>query len=376
MTGRVLLNLEELFQLVQEQITQGVRDSFIAQYRSEIAAGNKVVSLAHSQGNFYANEVYRVLYEGEQPLETRSVGVVGVATPASEVGGDGPYTTLERDIILLVRKFEPAQLPANIAAGECAGEGELLVRCHAFVESYLGFEATRGKILEDLLTVAAGLELPPGPSGGRIVVNNDEWTLSDVGFASAPDTGRFALNVAAFLTGGAPARIHAYSNNFSYTGAALAATLSGAGYTYTTGTAFPFTLENISGYEALFLGEDYLTLSEIATLIAYVNGGGSVYLVGGTGIGGPDAEAAAWNPFLNVFGLAFESPYNNVVGNVAVSGHAIFDGVSALYQDNGNPISGTGVVCCAGLGGLFAVAVPSDTINIPVTNNPSRGPVS
>ena len=211
---------------------------------------------------------------------------------------------------------------------------------------------------------------PPPPSIGKIIVDNDEWTLSDTGFGNAPDTGRFAVNVAALLASSPPANIHAYSNNFSFTGSYLATVLTTAGYTYTTGTNFPFTLDNISRFKALFLGGDYLTADQISTLIAYVNGGGNVYLTGGTGIGGAAVEAAAWNPFLNVFGLSFESFYNNVTGNIPVSGHVIFVGVSALYQNNGNSISGIGVVCCGSVG-LYAVVETSvPTTNISV-NNPS-----
>jgi hypothetical protein len=40
---------------------------------------------------------------------------------------------------------------------------------------------------------------------GKIVVNNDEWTLSDARMAQAPDAAPFARNVAAWFTGGAPA---------------------------------------------------------------------------------------------------------------------------------------------------------------------------
>lgn len=67
--------------------------------------------------------------------------------------------------------------------------------------------------------------------------------------------------------------------------------------------------------------------------------GGHVYLAGGTAAiaGGASGEAAYWNTFLNVFGLAFGNTYNGVSGNIAItSAHPIFNGVSALYQNNGN----------------------------------------
>ncbi len=196
-----------------------------------------------------------------------------------------------------------------------------------------------------------------------IIVNNDEWTLSDTGFANVPvDTSLFATNLANFFAGGGTGTFHAYTSNFGFTGSSLASTLSGAGYTYTTGTGFAFTPANISGFDAVFLGGYYLNAGEIATLIDYVNSGGNVYLAGGTGIGGAAAEAAAWNPFLNAFGLTFGSSYNGIVGNVDVTAatHPIFNGVSMLYQNNGNSLSGPGIEVSSNGQGLYAVvsAVP------------------
>jgi PEP-CTERM motif len=78
-------------------------------------------------------------------------------------------------------------------------------------------------------------------------------------------------------------------------------------------------------------------------LLRYVNAGGNVYLAAGTGsfAGGPAAEAAFWDPFLNAFGLGLGTPYNAMSGVVSISStHPIFDGVggvvTGLYQNNGN----------------------------------------
>jgi hypothetical protein len=202
----------------------------------------------------------------------------------------------------------------------------------------------------------------PG-AGAVVVVNNDEWTLSNTGYANAPaDTDRFVSNLANLFSGGGSGTFHAYTSNFSFTQSNLAATLSGAGHTYTTGTAFAFTPENISGFDALFLGGFYLSPTEITTLINYANSGGNVYLAGGTGVGGAAAEAAAWNPFLNAFGLSYGTSYNGISGNIDVTAatHPIFDGVSILYQNNGNSVSGPGVQVSLNEQGLYAVvpAIP------------------
>lgn len=53
----------------------------------------------------------------------------------------------------------------------------------------------------NIVSLAAIAFIASSASAGRIVANNDEWTLSDSGFASPSDPGTFALNVVDFLTG-------------------------------------------------------------------------------------------------------------------------------------------------------------------------------
>jgi hypothetical protein len=201
------------------------------------------------------------------------------------------------------------------------------------------------------LTVIAGISAGAlSAQAGTIVVSNDEWELSDTGFANAATTGQFVSNLVAEFG----PRIHAYSTNFGFNGGALAAAMSGAGATYTAGTGIAFDLPTLSSYDAIFLGGVYLSPAQITTLGQYVANGGGVYIAGGTGNGGPNVEAAAWNPFLAPFGISFTSPYNGIAGNIPVSGDPIFAGVSSLYQNNGNSIAGSHNVCC-GNDGLYAV---------------------
>jgi hypothetical protein len=99
-------------------------------------------------------------------------------------------------------------------------------------------------------------------------------------------------------------------------------------------TGVTFDLATLSAYDAVYLAGN---VANNQVLIDYVNGGGNVYLAGGTGWGGPLNEANSWNTFLNEFGLGFGTFYNGVCCNMAtISTHEIFDGVSSLYQNNGN----------------------------------------
>ncbi|MFZ4859823.1 MAG: PEP-CTERM sorting domain-containing protein [Desulfuromonadaceae bacterium] len=169
---------------------------------------------------------------------------------------------------------------------------------------------------------------------GKIVVANDEWTLSDSYFAAPNDPAKFATNVTSWFNNGVTGDYLAYSTNFGLTGTNLRNAITGAGNTWTVSTASTFNLSTLSAYDGVFLAGNPVDNS---VLIDYVNAGGNVYIAGGTGWGGPVAEANQWNTFLNNFGLGFGTAYNGVGGNIAInSTHPIFNGVDSLYQNNGN----------------------------------------
>jgi hypothetical protein len=188
---------------------------------------------------------------------------------------------------------------------------------------------------------------PASTFAGRIIVNHDEWTTSNVGYLSAGGTNAatFVGNVAAFMSSGGPGNFLVYSANFSLNQSSFLATLSGAGHTVTLDTtgATPFTLPSLSAFDGIFLAGNAFSKDD-QVLADYVNAGGNVYLAGGTGLGGPAAEAARWNGFLGSFGLMFAgASYNGCCGNDAVTGtHPILSGVSTLYYNNGNTVTLTG----------------------------------
>lgn len=70
-------------------------------YRTSMLEGKKVLIVAHSQGNFFANAAYEKLFTGDNALtSSQSLGIVSVATPANFTAGDGPYTTLTEDLMI------------------------------------------------------------------------------------------------------------------------------------------------------------------------------------------------------------------------------------------------------------------------------------
>jgi hypothetical protein len=190
-----------------------------------------------------------------------------------------------------------------------------------------------------LLTVLS--TLTPPLWAGSIMVSNDEWMFGNCCLASDSDA-QFASNIAQWLTGGSGS-ILILTGNFGLAGSALNTLLTGDGYGVTQTTTVPASL---SGYAAVFVGGEVV---DNALLTNYVNGGGNVFLEAGTGAwSNASDEAAAWNPFLNAFGLGLAPDYNNVLNsNIDVSafqtqgpyGPALFGGVSSVFVDNGNDVT-------------------------------------
>jgi hypothetical protein len=177
-------------------------------------------------------------------------------------------------------------------------------------------------------------ELPLTDKVGKIVVNSDEWTLSNSGFAKAPDAGTFVTNIAKWFTGGrSTGKFHAYSTNFGLTESSLAETMTKAGYTWTVGTNIKFDLPTLLTFDGIFVVADLAADNQV--LIDYVKAGGNVYICAGTGRagGGAQEDANRWNTFLNAFGLKFAGTYGGIVGNQTVnSSHPLFAGVKAIFQ--------------------------------------------
>ena len=107
---------------------------------------------------------------------------------------------------------------------------------------------------------------------GKIVVNSDEWTLSNGGFAQAPDAATFVTNIAKWFTGGrSTGQFHAYSANFGLTESLWAETMTKAGYTWTVGTNIKFDLPTLLTFDGLFVATDLAADNQV--LIDYVKPG-------------------------------------------------------------------------------------------------------
>ena len=191
-----------------------------------------------------------------------------------------------------------------------------------------------GTVLSLVLIIAVPL------NAGRIVINGDEWTLANAGFANAggSNTANFAVNMANFLAGPG-GNILIYSGNFGLTQSNLSTTLTNAGFNLTTSTgAF-----NPAGFDAVFLTQS-LHMATTSDLVNFVNGGGGVYIGAGTDVLNPGLAAGLFNPFLNNFGLSYANFHDLFDANDPINGppHPLFTGVTQLYYAGVNPVSITG----------------------------------
>lgn len=188
------------------------------------------------------------------------------------------------------------------------------------------------------VALAGALVISQQAAAGRVILNHDEWTLGNTGFANTPASApAFAQNLGSYMNiNGGACNLLVYSNNFGLTQSSLNGALTGAGcaVTYSTGA---FDLATISAYDGVLLGGVQFGYSA-AVLASYVNSGGSAYIAAGTGsIGNEDS---AWDSFAHAFGLDFGPSYNGICCTLPIAGsHALLAGVSQLYFNNGNTVS-------------------------------------
>lgn len=221
--------------------------------------------------------------------------------------------------------------------------------------------------------LVGGMALAQAASAGSLIMNNDEWTFTNVGFASAPaSTTAFAQNLAGYMnTDGGACNLLVYSNNFSLTGSSFNSALTGAGcsVTYSTGA---FDLGVLGGYDGVLLGGPQFNYSA-AVLTSYLNSGHSVYIAGGTGEVAD--EASVWDSFTHPFGLDFGPNYNGIGGLIPISsGNPLLAGVTELYFNNGNTVGlvggNPGAQMLASLGDAGLLGLYSDVSRLTGTDAP------
>lgn len=147
------------FDLVEAVVDKDLR-RHVQRYESLLLAGNRVLVVAHSQGNLYANAAHGRLAAKDLPMD--AFGIVSVANPASRVAGEGPYFTLLNDLVVYgVSLLFPDTLPGNIENTIDYTDWTH----HNFIDSYLNGDQSGPLIMQAVLDEADLLAWPESQVG-------------------------------------------------------------------------------------------------------------------------------------------------------------------------------------------------------------------
>lgn len=161
--------LKEIANAVDATVVQAnpAVQKHIEKYNKQLSEGNKIIIVAHSQGNLFAN----IAYLGINSQYIEGLGIVSVGNPDDHVGGGGPYTTLDEDIII---GSVPGSLPANL--DNFFGINLSDLTGHTFAKSYMasGHQAET-KILNDTVNQINALTYPSSSLGNGIITATLTW---------------------------------------------------------------------------------------------------------------------------------------------------------------------------------------------------------
>ena len=135
-------------------------DSHVRQYVNDLTEGKRVILIAHSQGNMFAQRAMTIL----EPRYGLSIGMIGVASPASvEMGNSSHYTATDDRVIQFLRNFTDV-LEANVENDPGVWNDSRDLDNHGFLKSYFasGLES-RLQIDSDFFDKVSYLERMPSP---------------------------------------------------------------------------------------------------------------------------------------------------------------------------------------------------------------------
>ena len=155
--------------MISEYVIDSDARLHAAKYKQNIGMCRKVLIVSHSQGNFYANQAWRLIYgsqtEGIAHNRLKLLGIFSVATPANQVGfnlawqGDREqitgYRTLSNDwVINAVRVFSPITLSSNMTNSNNSSDW----KNHSFIDSYISGNRSGPAIVRGIKAIAYDLE--------------------------------------------------------------------------------------------------------------------------------------------------------------------------------------------------------------------------
>lgn len=114
-------------------------------YIKSVEQGHGVITVAHSQGNFFTNEAFkRITTEAQKGWMKPYLHMISVASPSKEVFNNGPHVTFDNDVIAVLQSMPTTYTNPNRDQFRNALEevvDDFSIAFHGF-DYYMGEEVT------------------------------------------------------------------------------------------------------------------------------------------------------------------------------------------------------------------------------------------
>lgn len=155
------------------RVTDAVNaSSHIQKYQTDLQEGKRVLLIAHSQGNLFANQAVSALMD----TYGSSIGMIGVASPAAIVYNNSSYYTAHDDRVIDALRIIHNVLPSNIENDPGFFNDPRDFSNHQFKESYFASGlASRTYIDADVNSYMANLQFPSAELGSGAITVTLTW---------------------------------------------------------------------------------------------------------------------------------------------------------------------------------------------------------
>lgn len=173
----VPISAKPLITVIEEYFAGRITDSVnaashIQKYQTDLQEGKRVLLIAHSQGNMFANQAISSLMNNY----SSSIGMIGVASPAAITYNNSTYYTAHDDRVINALRILCNVLPSNIENDPGIFNDPRDFSNHHFKESYFASGlASRAKIDEDVSNYMANLQFPSAQLGSGAITVTLTW---------------------------------------------------------------------------------------------------------------------------------------------------------------------------------------------------------
>lgn len=151
----------------------------VSAIRAKVTENRKILLVPHSQGNIYANAAFAELISGNNAVPVSAIKILGIASPAAYVAGNGDYITSSNDLVISgLRASGFSVLDANFTIGVSTDD----ILGHSLKDIYLNVDYEgRAEVLRKIYAAMDSLSFPGGDaSQGPITVTLTWGSQPDV----------------------------------------------------------------------------------------------------------------------------------------------------------------------------------------------------